>query len=435
MLKKITCIILSIVLIVSVSSMNAKAKQNDLLSVSANPMYVDNEGKTLKKSLDIVNANILDMNMNGDSITLNGIVETGRVKNKFNVSGKLYKSENSNDLVIGDLMDNAGNYEVIYFGISTKPEETLIVDDSRRNEFIKNKILVSLYLRDNYSNQVYFIEMNPTEFINRNIVVKIMPRLKVCERINEFWYIKLLKPISFRELEVQPIDNDSVFIPAYDPSDPYNTYRDVTYEYNYNVMGSLVTEKMTLRHYVDGPSAIYNQGSFIAKLMVVHESTFCYNIPSLNSNDSYMSIGVYGDTAIEAYTAPGDYFQQVIWDGEYYRPGSIGISVSWSLSIPNTGLSFGFDKINSSIYTNHTFKSFNSNNGKYVRQAEVLWTKNKHRLVDLNHNFDHSFTINNLSNPGLKAFNVKFSYDLSNGLDYGYGGPKTVTMTKMYESN
>lgn len=376
------------------------------------------------------------MNVNGDSIIINGFVGSASVRNKFNISGSLFKSENSNNLIIGELIDKAGNYEVIYFGISTKPEEVLVVDDSRRNEFIEKEFLASLYLRNNHNNQVYFIEMNPAEFINRNIVLKITPLLKTSDRINEFWYIKLLKPISFREFELQPADDESGIIrPAYDPSDPYHTYRDITYEYNYNVMGALVTEKMTLRHYIDGPSAIYSQGAFTAKLMVVHESTFCYDIPMLNSNDSYMSIGVYGDTTIEAYTAPGDYFQQVIWDGEYYRPGSIGIEVSWSLSIPNTGLSFGFNKTDSTIYTNHTFKSFTSSDGKYVRQAEVRWTKNKHRLVDLNHNFDHSFTVNNLTNPGIKTFNVKFSYDLSNGLDYGYGGPKTVTLSRMYESN
>lgn len=48
MLKKIACVFLSMVLMVSASSINVKAKQNELLSVPAKPMYVDNEGKSLR---------------------------------------------------------------------------------------------------------------------------------------------------------------------------------------------------------------------------------------------------------------------------------------------------------------------------------------------------------------------------------------------------
>jgi|GEM_PF-5067557 len=105
MLKKIACVFLSMVLMVSASSINVKAKQNELLSVPAKPMYVDNEGKSLRQSSGIVNANIL--NMNGDFIIINGFVGSASVRNKFNISGSLFKSENSNNLIIGELIDKA----------------------------------------------------------------------------------------------------------------------------------------------------------------------------------------------------------------------------------------------------------------------------------------------------------------------------------------
>lgn len=107
MLKKIACVFLSMVLMVSASSINVKAKQNELLSVPAKPMYVDNEGKSLRQSSGIVNANILNMNVNGDSIIINGFVGSASVRNKFNISGSLFKSENSNNLIIGELIDKA----------------------------------------------------------------------------------------------------------------------------------------------------------------------------------------------------------------------------------------------------------------------------------------------------------------------------------------
>ena len=40
--------------------------------------------------------------------------------------------------------------------------------------------------------------------------------------------------------------------------------------------------------------------------------------------------------------------------------------------------------------------------------------------------------INKLPNPGTKYFNVKFTYDISNMMDYTYGGVKTYTISLPY---
>lgn len=380
-----------------------------------------------------------DVKLSNDRLNLKGYVNN----KEFNLTGTLYASENSSDLIVGNLLDTTNNYEVLYFGLSTNPSETLIVNSETKDILKKNGYAGFLYLRDIQSNDMKFIEFNPTKIISKNNFKSMLSNLRVCNHEDQFWYAKILEPIEVKAVDLPLVENIALSEPRTEGLIEYRglitpmaaTYQDTVYTYSYNVSGAYVDESIKVRHYIDGPSTLYSQGTFVAKLMIVEEKTVSSNVPSMNSSNSNMKIGAYGDSRVDVATSPGDYLQQVIWGGTYYKPGSIDVQVGWSYSLPGANIGVSTNYTNSSIYTSHTYKSFDNVNGTYVRNDGIKWTKQKHQLIDVNHNFDHSFTVNKLNTSGNKTFTANFSYDVSNGLNYTWGGMQSKTVTKSYYCN
>jgi len=58
-----------------------------------------------------------DVKLSNDRLNLKGYVNN----KEFNLIGTLYASENSSDLIVGNLLDTTNHYEVLYFGLSTNP--------------------------------------------------------------------------------------------------------------------------------------------------------------------------------------------------------------------------------------------------------------------------------------------------------------------------
>lgn len=425
----------------SIENLEHIAVKKNYNEITAKTMIVSYSHKSLVEIYEQNSAYLQSIKLKGESIEVVGSINSPVEERTFFLTGSLYNSVNSKNLIIGNLIDKHNNYDVLYFGMALNPEEVLIMDATKKGKSISTGYLTSIYLQDKASKEIYFIELDSSQFIKKVLLLDLANRLKKCDYKDHFWYAKVLVPSETNTLtlnevtEVIPINakavsnNQTIAVMA-------ATYRDITYQYIYNITGARIVESITVRHYIDGPSSISGQGSFVAKLLMVSEKTTCATVPSMNTSDSNMEIGVYQDTKIDAVTSPGDYLQQVVWGGRFTQSGSLDIACGWGYTLPlvNLGVAASYSK--SSIYSSNTYKSFdNGISGKYVRQAGIKWTKAKERLTSAGQNFDTSFTVNKLSTPGSKKFTAKFTYDVSNGLDYMYGGTKNITVSKSYTSN
>ena len=445
MKKKIISILLALTLLISnLTIVSADSFDGDIVQIISNTFNnLDPEGYNLtKENVEESKTSLYSVDIENYFVNITGSIEFS-VGNKkpFNLNGQLKSSESTENLLVGSLNDKNDNFEVVYFGISAKPSEMALLNKEIKQNIKSTDSILSIYLREKNTRNLTVVEVVQPEFINVKELFKDKSKLEKCEFIDQFWYAKILKPIKIEENDIDVSDtlntsngigSDSISNNIQSPVVALAQASDTTYTYTYNVAGASVVESFKVRHYVDGPIDMYSQGSFVAKLNVIEEKTTCAAIPSMNSNDSNFSIGVYNDTKIDAYTSPGDYFQQVMWDGTYYKPGSVDIDVSWGYSLPTVGIGFAASYSWGQTFTNHTLKVFDNSGTTKVRQAGIVWSKSGHRLIAVGHTFDQSFTINKFSNPGTKYFNSKFTYDISNALDYGYGGIKTKTVTMSY---
>jgi hypothetical protein len=197
------------------------------------------------------------------------------------------------------------------------------------------------------------------------------------------------------------------------------------YSYQYNVSGSTVTEYFTVGHYVSTPDAISSQGRWYAKLRVVEEKTVSTE-SSLNSTDTNFKIGYNTDNFIRAFTDPGDAFDLAGWSAKVAE-GGLDFTVSWnkysySYGILSFTASYEFYK----TYTYGYTENFVNSSSELTRQAELKYKKGM-TLTNVDHYYDAYFDVGHYHSPGTKWLNVRFIYDISNSLDYTYGGVQEDT--------
>ncbi len=228
-------------------------------------------------------------------------------------------------------------------------------------------------------------------------------KFNICLHEEQVWFSKIFTPefnFSIKENSIQSkyskTENGKFVLLSTKSSD-------ITYNLSYNVLGATVTESFVIRHYVDGPSEMYGQGSFIAQISIVSEKTSCKTVPAFNSNNTNFKVGVFDVTRIDTYTSPGDYLQDVSWSGHYQKKGAINFEVGWSYTMPLTGISFTVTYQNSEKYQDGNLKSFDNSGSTKVRQGGIILDKGK-ELTDVGDFFLAKFTINKYSNPGNKVF-------------------------------
>ncbi|WP_144026024.1 MULTISPECIES: hypothetical protein [Paenibacillus] len=388
-------------------NLNAKSYTADVLG--ENPSH-----DTLKNS-EVVLSNI---QLSQTNVSVVGdVYSNGVTKSSFNLTGKLTRSEYPGKLV-GDLIDTDNNYEVIYLGIEKRPEENIgFFDDSN------GKTTLKIYLLEKGTkNLTVYEDSDITQRIDVEALFNDSKNYELAKHENEFWYGKVFKPAS-----AKTSTGFSTLALA-------SGHSDVTHTLSYNIGGLIIYEDITLRAYIEGPTALDNSGgTFTTKFYVLSESTHSTDYPSANSSQTNFTIGSATPTKIEAYTEPGDYFRYVQWDGSYYQSGSLNFTVKVSYKIPGTWVSFSTGYTNAETFPSKSLKTFDNSGTNKARIADVEYATGM-QLKDVGNTFDTIFAVGHYNTNTTKNLNIRWSYDVFNSQNYLAFGAQTKSMYFSYTS-
>lgn len=409
----------------SVSASDQVSK--DHIQIPSNTVYsLDTKGEKLGKSanFDSSSVDIKSMESNGaDSVSLSGNVMTSTGEKEFQLTGGLKKAGYTDSLIVGELKDNKDNFEVVYFGIDRKPNSNLAL---LRDKFKNDDTVVKLYLLEKNTRTFTFLETDQlNDKLHTDQMFNNSGSFEDAEHTDMFWYGKVFEPV--RE---ETNDGLTTFAASLASGKSDKTYTAV-----YNAGVATITEKMTVRAYVEGPSSLSGgSGDFTTKLYPLSVSTTS-NVGTVNSKTSGWRMGVHQDTTLEAYTAPGDVIRSIMWDSSYSTLGKLKLNVAWGLSVPNTGLSFGVGYTNSQNIAAGTLKVYDNSGSSKVRRSKLTIPKSQ-RLELPSHSFDSVIKVGHYSTPKQKTLNLKFTYYISNIQDnYNAAtGPQTHNLSFSYNS-
>jgi rRNA processing protein Gar1 len=74
---------------------------------------------------------------------MNGNLVINKTITPFNIKGQLFKSSNSDEIVVGKLEDTLGNFKVVHFSVNGEPNKSFFVNKELKSS---NKNVVKLYL-------------------------------------------------------------------------------------------------------------------------------------------------------------------------------------------------------------------------------------------------------------------------------------------------
>jgi hypothetical protein len=327
--------------------------------------------------------------------------------------GELKKPDNgSHDFVMGELTDQSGNYDVMYFGLDKNAPANPTFDHS----VPKGTNLLKVYLMEKGTRNFSVIETTVlNDIIDYNSVYSNIENLNVVDHKVQAWYASVL--------EEAPIP--TVARPA--PLIIVSGQSDRTYTVSYPLgIGGTIYEEIVVRHYIEGPTSISNDGTFTTKMYILSERTYSYDYPSANSSNTNFTIGYHSPTTIGVATDKGDALRSNIWGGGYKQAGGVSLSFKIGVTFKKLLDLVGMDLnwTTTSTVTNN-YRNYDNYpvTDQYSRLGGVsfnagLFIENKW-VSTTNESFDAQFTVGHFGNSGVqKTFLVKVSYDLVNGMDF-----------------
>ncbi|QUH30574.1 hypothetical protein [Vallitalea guaymasensis] len=188
-MKKITSVLLSLIMIISLFTINSNASSSDekitltswiinenLVQDAFNKCEIPEKNKESKlyiEKIDILN----------NTINIVGEINSSR----FSLIGKLYKSRKSDQgIYVADVKDEFNNFKIHLLELNFNSNQKAVF-----NKQIIEEPIFTLYMSDNNGN-IILTEDKLSKVIDNN-------RLKIetmaSSRIDSFWFIDLLKPI------------------------------------------------------------------------------------------------------------------------------------------------------------------------------------------------------------------------------------------------
>jgi hypothetical protein len=344
----------------------------------------------------------------------------------FNISGTLAKSEKNNNLVVIEAKDESNNFDVVFMGIDKNPKDSITLNPNVKNT---NSTVLKLYLLEKKTRN--FTAIESASCLDQPIVDKIFKNLsilRVAEHKNEFWYGKILKPISAEEIKYpqsRSAERDKISKKQY-------------FRCTYSVGGGKIYEDFVVKYTVSGPSKLIGESTFLTKLSVYNEETWSNDIPSVKSDDTCTSIGVNSSIDVIGSTEEdGHYIEKIEWDSCHHESGKIDFSLSWCYTIPHTGITLNatfepdkdveYDKFYSKI-----------DEEDEIPAAKVSFEDNV-VLRDVGHSVAVNFLVGDYDrydSGDRKDFKVIWNYDLYNSESpYHFGGDTVKEITFDYKAN
>ena len=355
---------------------------------------------------------------------IKGMVSDKNTSTPFSLSGSLAKAENDKEIIVGHLSDDLGNFDVIHFSLDRTGSKSLMFNRSVTKG--KGDTVLKLYLLQKNTRNLTVVELLNPSFLSADGLFLQRESLQSAERSDQFWYTKILKPISTNVLDAPMSD---VNIASYMPY-----YVTKSYAISYNLMGDTITETFNVKHYVSAPGSIASDGaSFYIKMNVESEYTDSYYDGRI-SNDTSTKIGAYQATTLDTYCATGDAMNSISWDGAYSTKGSLDVGFRWSKSYLSTNLGFTISYTGGTQVGPNSFYVLDNSGTTKVRQVGYTWAKGKY-LQNVGEHFDSIINVGNYD-PSLKSsyktFGTRWTYDISNGQNYTWGGQQQVNVASTY---
>lgn len=458
-MKKFLPMLFSIILIftnVSFASdnhnMNTKYHQEYHAKTFEN---LDIQGKNITDKLEDNTKLIFDsFKIELSEVDLSGYVELNKIKNKpFNIKGVLKKSKENNNVIVAEVKDTFNNYEVIHLGIDKNAKDNIIIDRRKFNKNnSSNKVVFKLYLLEKGTRNFITLEIINPKFLKSDELFTKFNELDTIDHIDEYWYAKIIQPISEEGFEVRsglrPISGDIADnykikenIEPVEMNSIYTTsstgqmvahQSDYCYRFTYEVGGGLIYEDFVVRRLVYGPDIMPTQGFYYSMIKVLDEETWSATVPGVNSTDTNTRLGYISPTRIDGGTAEYLSISRISWDQNMYDDWSVNMKVGWFLgtSLGVFGVSGTIQYDNTDYISNGNSKLIDPLGDKKGKAAGTEWQAG-HYLADVGNTFETTFDLGKWDGQsGDKTqLETKFTYDIFNGLDYTWGGQKTHIIT------
>ncbi len=196
-MKKILCLIVCISICFSLL-INVNAQQNNL---SINNQFegkcnlnLPYDGARINENLISARINVNSIDINQDNIlSLKSEVTYNQETYKLDISGQLFKAITFDKMLVGDVIDNTNNFEVISLAIVKNPKK----NELHINEDNSNKELLKLYLLKKDTREFIMFEIVYKDLIslNKNLKIQSYEKSKILEDVTkEHWWIKVFNP-------------------------------------------------------------------------------------------------------------------------------------------------------------------------------------------------------------------------------------------------
>lgn len=301
---------------------------------------LDEQGEELKPEKNNVRSNntvveFKNINLNHNQILCIGDVVNNK-KIEFELQGELKKTYNGKkDILIGEVSDLSGNFDVIFFGIDRNPKENVTLNKEILQREDSSEI-IKIYLREKDTRNLTIIETgNLFDVEVTEQLFKGIEKLNTIDFEDQNWYIKILKP-------TDKIHNEIVDVCRANEISSRNgeiiSQYDEKFITKYNVGGHDVFEEMKVHFELTGDK--YNDGGttkYKSLMEIIEEKTTSPTTDMFDGNDTNFMICKKG----AAYCEFGTDKDVLIKGGDvgydYYKQG--GISVT-----PYFNLGLGFQK-------------------------------------------------------------------------------------------
>ncbi|SDX54610.1 hypothetical protein [Paenibacillus sp. CF384] len=403
-------------LLTAVPTVQAQSVENKDLGgttvLNLNPRGDNYNDVTLQEKTGLI---VQDADVTSSTIELKGYLSN--TNKPIDIYATLKKPDYTNEMVVGDAEDKAGNYEVVFLGIDKKPQSSLTFNHS----FNASDEVLKVYLMEKDTRNFTIIETTDfKDIINENTVFQNVNSLPEADHEDVFWYSKILAPEMVNSIQPRSI---------------VTGHSDKTYTVSYAAAGQTIYEEMVIRSYVEGPQSIINSGTFNTKLYVLSERTYCPTLPSMNSNNSDWELGYYAPTVFETHTDPGDAVRTIQWDSSTQTSTSGKFKLDWSWSLPGTPVSFGFTPGGTTSSDATSLRNFD-NTSTSVCKNILSTLKQGNYFSNVGHTFDQVITVGHFTGAAAtKLLSLKWTYNMSNGHDYTAGGNNSHNMSFSYVSN
>ena len=364
--------------------------------------------------------NAIDMKPMKFNVTQKGdLILKGNIDGlQFDIHAKPKDISKNGNVHVYDGIDKVGNFKIFYVSHEKEIDKSALYFDNFKNKY---KEVIKLYMKPIGSNDFAVIEIFEPEVEFPK--TRSNDSINGENDINMFWYAKAFDPIEayeeFGSVKGHNIDQNKA-----------------DYKYYFNHLGLNFIQHFIIERSIEYPNSFNNDGTFTTRIKVLDEYTECTNASNQDSDDTYIRIDA---ARIDIAIDKGDACSGYEIDGIVHKNSSVDISFGFNKGITLLGVAsvdLSYTDYDNDNDLNTTVTHLPNAPDNYYREVGVNLDDNR-RLEDEGHFLSVKWDVTNYDNNyRAREFDVKFTYEMANLLDYTHwiNGTKTLTDSASYQS-